>query len=235
RPQRRAGSVLLWHQRPRAPSTIADRRRTRCRQPEGSGPFNRTAHDGVLQALGADVLEARLLVHRAGPVVDERVVHPLLADLVRVPFDDAAAERGDLLQRTGESHLGVALAAEALVDEDAGDAEVGYEVGFGEVLLAVLDVRQLIRGAVVGPRDRLVADDHQRHVSLSGLDQLLLERAASFVARPSSGAVVEVGAPATAEDAVVTLYQPGERLPRFCGQRLNRVATFHVAGNLAPQ
>src|SRR5690606_23638895 len=109
------------------------------------------------------------------------------------------------------------------------------EVGFGEVLLAVLDVRQLIRGAVVGPRDRLVADDHQRRVSLSGLDQLLLERAASFVARPSSGAVVEVGAPATAEDAVVTLYQPGERLPRFCGQRLNRVATFHVAGNLAPQ
>src|SRR5690606_25917352 len=159
RPQRRAGSVLLWHQRPRAPSTIADRRRTRCRQSEGSGPFDRTAHDGVLEALGADVLEACLLVHRASPVVDERVVHLLLADLVRVPFDDPASEGGDLLERTGESHLGVALTAEALVDKDAGDAEVGYEVGLGEVLLAVLDVRQLVSGAVVGPGDRLVADD----------------------------------------------------------------------------
>src|SRR5690606_16550924 len=227
RPQRRAGSVLLWHQRPRAPSTIADRRRTRCRQPEGSGPFNRTAHDGVLQALGADVLEACLLVHRASPVVDERVVHPLLADLVRVPLDDAAAERGNLLQRTGESHFGVALAAEALVDEDAGDAEVGYEVGFGEVLLAVLDVRQLIRGAVVGPGDGLVVDDHQRSVSLSGLDQLLLERAAALVARPSSGAVVEVGAPAPTEDAVVALHQPGECLPGLRSQGHDRVAGLH--------
>src|SRR5690606_24005930 len=57
----------------------------------------------------------------------------------------------------------------------------------------------------VGPGDRLVADDHQRSVSLPGLDQLLLERAAALVARPSSGAVVEVGAPAPTEDSRCSL------------------------------
>ena len=41
----------------------------------GSGRSDRAAHDGVLHPLGADELEASLLVHRACSVVDERGSH----------------------------------------------------------------------------------------------------------------------------------------------------------------
>jgi hypothetical protein len=120
--------------------------------------------------LGADELEASLLVDRTCSVVDERVVHPLLTDLVRVPLDHTATLRCNQIERTGQSHLGVALSAVTPVDEDACDAVIGHHVGLSEVLLAVMDGRQLIRGAVLRPRDRLIANHHQRRMSLSGLD-----------------------------------------------------------------
>ena len=85
----------------------------------GSGRSDRASHDGVLQPLGTDELEACLLVHRARSVVDERVAHRLLTYLVRIPLDHPATLRGDLIERPGQGDLGVAVLAETLVDEDA--------------------------------------------------------------------------------------------------------------------
>jgi len=39
------------------------------------------------------------------------------------------------------------------VDEDAREPVVGQDVGLGEVLLAVVDVRQLVGAAVLAPAD----------------------------------------------------------------------------------
>src|SRR5262245_5608635 len=95
----------------------------------GSGSWDRAPHDGVLQALGTDELETGLLVHGASPLVDERITHPPPTGLVRVPLDHPATLRSDLIERAGQSHLGEAVLAVTLVDEDAGDAIVGRNVG----------------------------------------------------------------------------------------------------------
>src|SRR5437764_908369 len=62
----------------------------------------------------------------------------------------ACAIRSTAPRRGGCRH---SFAPVLLVHEDAGDPVVGVPVESGLVLLAVMDVRQVLRGAVVGPDD----------------------------------------------------------------------------------
>src|SRR3954464_5644637 len=116
-----------------------------------------TPHHRVVQSLGPDELEAGALVDGLRAVVEERRGQTPLSRDVGVALDEAAAGLCDQRERTlqGDSHQTVL--AEPLVDENAGDPVVGFEVLLLKVLLAVVDVGQLCGGSILGPGDRLLA------------------------------------------------------------------------------
>src|SRR3954453_10248830 len=102
-------------------------------------------HHAVALALGPVVGEALALVHRAGAVVEERgVLLPDPARVVRVALDQAAAGLCDQLDGSAQGDRRQAVTAKAALDQDAGDPVVGQSLRSGQVLLAVVDVRQLL-------------------------------------------------------------------------------------------
>ncbi len=113
---------------------------------------------------------------------------------------------GDQVDRTSDGDRGHPFAPVVLVHEDAGDAVVGRGVGRRLVLLAVLDVRELLRAGRTGPRHRLVTVEHERRVCAALLDQPLLEGVVALRGERLLGVQgVEPGAPAAAEHTVVPL------------------------------
>src|SRR3954451_5639874 len=108
-------------------------------------------HYAVALALGPVVGEALALVHRACAVVEERrVLLPDPAGVVRVALDQAAAGPRDQLD-AAQGDRRQAVAAKAPLDQDAGDPVVGQSLGSGDVLLAVLDVEQLLGRPILRP------------------------------------------------------------------------------------
>ena len=63
---------------------------------------------------------------------------------MRVALDQAAAGLRDQLDGSAQGERRQALSAKAALDQDAGDPVVGQSLGGGDVLLAVMDVRQLL-------------------------------------------------------------------------------------------
>ncbi len=76
--------------------------------------------------------------------------YPAGATVVLIP----AARLRDQVQGAAQGDRGHALAPVSPVDEEAGQPVVGKLVELGVVLLAVVDVRQLLRSAVLAPRGR---------------------------------------------------------------------------------
>src|SRR5690606_21333503 len=92
---------------------------------------------------------ALALVHGARAVVEERGV--LLADaagVVRVTLDQAAAGLGDQLDGAVEGCRGQAAAAQAALDQDAGDAVIGQPLGC--TVERIADVRRPVGTRAVG-------------------------------------------------------------------------------------
>src|SRR3954447_12106791 len=143
--------------------------------------IDRRAHDGVVLTLGSYVAEAGLLEQAAGDAVEERRGDLLAAGVLRIGLDHAAAGRGDqvkgALQRQGRD----AAAPVPLVDEEARHAVVREDVELRLVLLAVLDVLQLLWGSELAPRDGDVSVEDQRGVCAAFADQSLLERTIGVV------------------------------------------------------
>ena len=86
--------------------------------------------------------EAGLLEQRPGPVLQDGLLGTGV--VVRVALDDAAPSVSDQRESTLQGDRRQATPAMGLVDEDAGDAVVGQDVELLLVLLAVVDVRQLL-------------------------------------------------------------------------------------------
>src|SRR3954452_24845862 len=181
---------------------------------------DRRPHDGVVLALGSYVAEAGLLEQAAGDAVEERRRDLLAAGVLRIGLDHAAAGRGDqvkgALQRQGRD----AAAPVPLVDEEARHSVVREDVELRLVLLAVLDVLQLLWGSELAPRDGDVSVEDQRGVCAAFADQSLLERTVGVVRELFLGVEgVEPRAPAATPHAVVPLGEIGERVPRLGSER----------------
>ena len=171
------------------------------------------AHHRVPLAFGAEVDEASLLVQGPRCVVEDG--HLLaVGGVVWVPLHHPAAGPRDQVDRTAERDRRHALPPVLLVHEDARDPVVRQLVEGLLVLLAVVDVRQFLRRAVLGPRNRLVALENQGSVCSILLDQLLLERVIALCRERLLGVEgVEPGAPTPTEHTVVPLDESGERVP----------------------
>jgi hypothetical protein len=131
------------------------------------------AHHTVPLAFGADVVEASPLVQGPCCVVEHGYILAV-GGVVRVPLHDSACGLRDQVDRTTERDRRHALPPVFLVHEDARDPVVRQLVAGLLVLLAVVDVWQFPRRAVLGPGDCLVAVEDQGGVRPILLDQLPL-------------------------------------------------------------
>src|SRR5215468_142987 len=190
-----------------------------------SGGRNRSAHHAVLLSLGPVVAEAGLFIEAARGVVEELGPH-LLARLqfVRIALHHAAARLRNQVDGTAQRHPCDAFPPIVPVDEDAGDAIVGRLVGAGRlVLLPVVDVRQLLRGAVLAPGHRGVAVEDQGRVRVALANEPLLPGAALLALGPALSRM-EPRAPAAAEPTPLVLVQQARVcVPRRGIERLDLV------------
>jgi hypothetical protein len=122
---------------------------------------------------------------------------------VGVGLDHAAAGPGDEVEGAAEGDGGDALAAVALVNEEAGETVVGKPGKPLLVLLSVVDVRQFLGGAVLAPGDGAVAVENEGGVVGAPLDAPLLEGAVAVGGVALLGVDGdEPGAPAAVPDTV---------------------------------
>src|SRR4029079_16412063 len=178
----------------------------------------------MVLALGPQIGEARLLVEAARGVVEELRRDLLALRVLRVALDHPAACLRDQVDGTTKRNAGDAFPSVVAVDEDAGEAVVGKLLhAIRLVVLPVMDVRELVRGAVLTPGNRCVPVEDQRRVRDPLPDEALLPRAALLALGPAL-ARMEPRAPAAAEShAVVLLGEAFECIPRRCVERLDRV------------
>src|SRR5262249_27207031 len=95
--------------------------------------------------------------------------------------------------------------------------------------LAVVDVRQLVRRAELGPRNRLVALENQGSVCPILFDEPFFERLIALSGERLLGVEgVEPGAPTAAEHTVVPLDEPGERVPSVRTEGLDPVVPHRL-------
>ena len=143
-------------------------RRLQVVRPSASVAFARSHlahHHAVPQALGPVVGEALAFVHRAGAVVEERRVRlPNTAGVVGEALDQASAGLGDQVDGSAQGDSRQALTSMGALDLDTGDPVVGKSLGSGEILLAVVDVGQLLGCSVLGSSNGEVAVEDQRRV-----------------------------------------------------------------------
>src|SRR6266511_5099514 len=167
------------------------------------------AHHAVPLAFGAEVAEAGPLVEGPCAVVEHG--HLLATGVMRVPLDNPAAGLRNQIHGTTKGGRRHSSAPVLLVHENAGDPVVGRPVESGLVLLAVVDVRQFLRGAVLAPRHCLITVEHQRSVCAALLDQPLLEGVVVLGGERLLGMEgVKPGAPTATEHTVVPLDKPRE-------------------------
>src|SRR4030095_15943176 len=114
-----------------------------------------------------------------------------------------------------------------------GDPVVGRRVESGLVLLAVVDVRQFLRGAVLAPRHCLVTVEHTRGVCAALLAKPFLESAVACGGERLLGMEgVEPGAPTATEHTIVPLDEPRECVPGSRIERLEHVVRHGVPSAL---
>ena len=125
--------------------------------------LDRRAHHGVVLPLGAQVGESGLFEQGAGAVVEEGGRDLLAGGVLGVGLDDSAAG-----PRSGPGRPGGRRPRRrgggSAVDEEAGEAVVRRAVELRLVLLAVVDVRQLLRRYELAPRDGDVSVEDERSV-----------------------------------------------------------------------
>ena len=154
-------------------------------------------------------------------------------DLLGVGLDDTAAGSADRVEHAGHRDARDAGAAVALAGEDAPDAparQLHELLGVGR---RVLDVGQLVGGAVLAPPDALVA----------GVDQDLVDRPVAYVrvlrrlvaarCSPAQALDMEAHAPAAAPHAVVGLDEPSEVVPGVGAEQARAVDASRSAA-IAP-
>ncbi len=118
--------------------------------------------------------EAVAFEHRDGAVVHERPRDLATRGILRIALDGAAAEPGDLRERTGEGRGRDTPATTGLVDEEAGDPPVGQRGHPRAVGAAVLDARQLVGRSELAPAHAQVAVVDEGRVSTTFADPALL-------------------------------------------------------------
>src|SRR5215204_5385612 len=113
----------------------------------------------MVLALGAVVTEAGLLIEAARGVVEKRGRNLLaLRQILGIALHHATARLRDQVEGTTKRHTCDAFPSIVPVDEDARDAIVGRRIRAGRlVILPVVDVRELLGRAVLGPRHRGLA------------------------------------------------------------------------------
>src|SRR5258705_9154247 len=116
----------------------------------------------MVLTLGPVVAEAGLLIEAARGVVEKRGRDLLALSVLRIALHDAAAALRDQVECATKRDTCDACPSIVSVDEDARDAIVGWLIGAGRlVLLSVMDVRELLRRAVLAPGHRGVAVEDQ--------------------------------------------------------------------------
>src|SRR6266540_7466107 len=120
----------------------------------------------MVLALGPVIAEAGLLIEAARGVVEKRGRNLLALRVLRIALHHAAARLRDQVEGTAKRDTCDAFPSIVPVDEDAGDAIVGQLLRAGRlVILPVVDVRELLRRAVLGPGHRGVAVEDEGSVS----------------------------------------------------------------------
>src|SRR5512133_2183546 len=120
----------------------------------------------MVLALGPVIAEAGLLVEAARGVVEKRGRNLLALRVLRIALHHAPARLRDQVEGATKRDTGDASPSIVLVDEDARDAIVGRLIRAGRlVFLPVMDVRKLVRSAVLAPGPRRPAVDDQGRTS----------------------------------------------------------------------
>src|SRR6266496_2370504 len=178
----------------------------------------------MVLALGPVVAEAGLLIEAARGVVEKRGRHLLALRVLRIALHDAPALLRDQVEGTTKRDTCDAFPSIVPVDEDARDAIVGRVIRAGRlVFLPVMDIRELVRRAVLAPGHRGVAVEDQGRMSIALANETLFPRAAFFALGPADPRM-EPGAPAAAEPhTLVLLSEVGEGIPRRGIKRPDRI------------
>src|SRR6266545_3865978 len=178
----------------------------------------------MVLALGPVIAEAGLLIEAARGVVEKRGRNLLALRVLRIALHHATARLRDQVEGTTKRDTCDAFPSIVPVDEDARDAIVGRLIRAGRlVFLPVMDVRKLVRRAVLAPGHRGVAVENQGRVSVALANETLLPGAAFFALGPADPRM-EPGAPAAAEPhALVLLSETLERIPSRGIKRPDRI------------
>src|SRR6266480_4940368 len=178
----------------------------------------------MVLTLGPVVAKAGLLIEAARGVVEKRGPDLLALGVLRIALDHATARLRDQVEGTTKRHTCDAFPSIVPVDEDARDPIVGRLIGAGRlVFLPVMNVRELVRRAVLAPGHRGVAVEDQCRMSVALANETLLPGAA-FLALGPADPRMEPGAPAAAEPhALVLRSETLERIPSRGIKRPDRI------------
>src|SRR6266568_2116675 len=188
-----------------------------------SGRLDRLAHDPGVFADLADTGEA-VLIEKLGCGAEEEAALCLAAGgHLGNGLDTPAAELSDLVERAFQRRPRDALTAVFLIDEEAGDPPVRGRRCVLVVFTPVLDTGEFLRAAVLAPPlcDAVLVED-QRGMRAAFADPALLAGTVARRVRPGVPGVV-AHAPAAAKDPVVAFGEFGERGPRGCAERPDRI------------
>src|SRR6266508_6734469 len=178
----------------------------------------------MVLALGPVIAEAGLLIEAARGVVEKRGRNLLALRVPRIALHHATARLRDQVEGTTKRDSRDAFPSIVPVDEDARDPIVGRLIRAGRLIfLPVMDVRELVRRAVLAPGHRGLAVEDQGRVSVALANETLLPGAAFFALGPADPRM-EPGAPAAAEPhALVLLSETRERIPSRGIKRPDRI------------
>src|SRR5512133_271126 len=178
----------------------------------------------MVLALGPVVAEAGLLIEAARGVVEKRGRNLLALRVLRIALHHATARLRDQVEGTTKRHTCDAVPSIVPVDEDARDAIVGRLIRAGRlVFLPVMDVRKLVRRAVLAPGHRGVAVEDQGRMSVALTNETLFPRAAFFALGPALPRMEPRAPAATESHAAVLLGETREGIPRRGINRPDRV------------
>src|SRR6266850_7087494 len=140
----------------------------------------------MVLTLGPVVAEPGLLIEAARDVVEKRGRNLLALRVLRIALHDAPAGLRDQVEGTTKRDTCDAFLSIVPVDEDARDPIVGRLIRVGRlVVLPVMDVRELVRRAVLAPGHRGVAVEDQGRMSVALVNETLLPGAAFFALGPA--------------------------------------------------
>src|SRR6266576_4623593 len=178
----------------------------------------------MVLALVPVIAEAGLFIEAARGVVEKRGRDLLALRVLRIALHHAPARLRDQVEGTTKRDTCDAFPSIVPVDEDARDAIVGRLIGAGRlVFLPVMDVRELVRRAVLAPGHRGVAVEDQGRMSVALANETLLP-GATFLALGPADPRMKPGAPAAAEPhALVLLSETLEHIPSRGVKRPDRI------------